>query len=116
MAYTISVDPDGRHILSVAPDGRVILDAERYDDEDPGAPSEPCLLLVSRAVYHAAIDAWLDGKAIYGRYGQFAGVGCIYFLGYSKEPGQYWRRGDDDKSVAVDAYSVETFAVDMEHG
>ncbi len=123
---SITIDPDDKHILS-ATDAEAILFGHNNDDV-------PCILHVSREVYHAAIDDWLDHKANYNQNGGFAGVGCIYFedaelipeakgwlhsvsFGLIKPP----EDDDEDSDVwshqtAVPTYRATQFNVDMEHG
>ena len=127
----ILVNPDDKTILSVTAEGQVILLGHTMDDDDE-MTSERCMVFVDRAMYHIAIDAWLDHKAWYYARDYFGGEGCIIFTGQIK-PDRFWLRSDhwsgglldghEEENLrtmvgctVVKAYTAITFDVDMEHG
>jgi len=125
----VSIHPDGHHILS-ATDKKVILLGYYSTEEN----YDPCVLYITRKLYHNAIDSWLDHKADYNqRYdGDFCGVGVIYFENIKELPhGAHLAKcivedasewDPDDGSInwggqgGVKIFKASTFSVDMEHG
>jgi hypothetical protein len=109
----------------------VILLGEKVDDDDE-MTRERCMVFVDRAMYHIAIDAWLDHRSWYYGRDYFAGEGCIIFTGQIK-PDRFWLsgyhwsggllNGHEEENLGavvgdtvVNAYTAITFGVDMEHG
>jgi hypothetical protein len=87
-------------------DHEVILRGQQYS-----ATREPidCVLYLSRALYHAAIDAWLDAKM-----SSAAGIGAIEWAGLTLRQGRAWVPTDGGP-LNVLAYDAAGFSVDMEH-
>lgn len=113
----IIVDPDTHHILSVVR-GQVLLLGHI------GYAGSACILMVSRATYHAAIDDWLDRKADYGARNEFAGVGNIVFEDATETKHRYYLAAplvndggtDWGRTINVKTFKATAFMVDMEHG
>jgi hypothetical protein len=120
---TVSVNPDDFHILSATATEAVLKGSV---DNEVSHTDTPCVLIVKRAVYFAALTAWLDGKTDYASRtgGSFCGVGRIYFEAKLKKKSSHHLRvhaidaaeDDDGQMVGCDSYSANTFDVDMEHG
>ena len=101
----ICVNPDDKTIFSVTPEGQVILLGNTVDDDDE-MTRERCVVFVDRAMYHIAIDAWLDRKAQYHAHDYFGGEGCIIFTGLIK-PDRFWLRCDQWTGGLLDGHEVE---------
>ena len=97
-----------------ATDREVILRGRQYSN----ATDEriECVLYVPRALYHVAIDAWLDAKAKYFAHrDEFCGVGAVEWSSLTRRQGRMWLATEDGPQNVL-AYDAAGFVVDMEHG
>jgi hypothetical protein len=115
---------DEDHILSVMEDDIVILKCNYYEEDE----FKNVVVYISREMYHAIVDEWLDHKASYNKLceGSFAGVGRVSINELEELDDQcnllHWVKDDKEEFGERAEYkNVRTFIgynfeIDMEHG
>lgn len=103
---TISFSFDEVNIISATMDDVVLQGTTDYYNE-------PCIIYMNRAMFHNAIDEWLNQKqSYYERYSYYCGAGNVIIKHKDLKKKAYLHTVDKK----VDTHRAISFTIDMEHG